>query len=234
MKRSTKHNILILIVLILVTLIFVYLNSSDGIKQTMLEFNQDLINISMKLGIPGALMIAIIGNSTLFFPMPYMIPIILLGSAAPSIPYLVILTLVSALGMTIGEVISYYFGVVTGDIIIEDKDNRLFNRINNILRQNTKIAPLLTFIFAISPLPDDVLILSFGIIKYDVRRIILPMFFGKMGLAAIYTFGGHYFYRWVAELLDYNVYVDSTFFIFIFILCLIVLVMKNVERKDRK
>ncbi len=230
-KDLLKKNYLSVLFFIIFTLLFIEINKVSEINEILTGLNKFLIETSIDLGIFGAFIITVIGNSTLFFPLPYMIPIIFLATEHSSIIYIIILTIVSAIGMVLGETLSYYLGVLTGKLVLGDDQNVLLKKVKDLLTKNPRTAPFLIVLFAATPLPDDVLILALSLIKYDIKKIPRPMFFGKLYLASVYTFGGHYFFDWFSKFSNIDSYSDNTFIIYILSIILLLFIVRKVKER---
>jgi len=51
-----------------------------------------------------------------------------------------------------------------------------------------KIAPLLIYIFGLTPLNDDMITVPLGLIKYDIKKTIFWVWLGKLGLMLIFAY----------------------------------------------
>jgi len=98
-----------------------------------------------------------------------------------------------------GELSSYYLGYVgkkTIDITsnkfsegiqLSPKMKEFFTWLDNVLYTTGEEA---VFLFSLTPLPDDLLLLYLGAKKYPLKKIILPCWLGKTGLIGIYSILG--------------------------------------------
>jgi len=91
------------------------------------------------------------------------------------------LTLIGGLGCAFGEFSGYALGYGV-KAVADKKQSHVFDRMEALakkLTDNKRSVPWLIFLFALTPLPDDILIIPLGIIKYPWYRCILPSWLGK-------------------------------------------------------
>jgi membrane protein DedA with SNARE-associated domain len=150
----------------------------------MSEVIQFLLGLVEKYGYLGAFIGSVLGNITVALPTPYVFLITALGSDLNPL----ILGLVSGLGATIGELSSYGVGLASRRALNPDQITRL-EKVKNLL---TKYGPLTIILFAITPLPDDVLLVPLGMIGYDIKVLVLSVWVGKTILATFLAFAGFY------------------------------------------
>jgi len=117
-------------------------------------------------------------------PVPYMLPVALFTAAwfeAFSYAWILIIGLLffSALSNTIGDIIDYYIGRGTEYVLSKD-DPELQNRWSQIILKKPKLIPLIILVFGISPLPESLLMLPLGMVKYDIKKTFFWMFLGKI------------------------------------------------------
>ncbi len=130
-------------------------------------------------------MISFIGTSSVIIPIPYTVFIIIFGALLN--PLLV--ALFSGLGSAIGELVGYAMGFYGRVALPESYDKR----VNAILRLFERYGAILIFLFALTPLPDDLLFIPLGLMHYGLFRALVPCFAGKLLMSLILAYLGHLF-----------------------------------------
>lgn len=142
------------------------------------------VNIALAHGYLGVFILAILCNMTFFLPAPVVVPIYALGVTHNPI----LLGLSSGLGSTIGEFSSYVIGVASKKVI----DTRYERQLRITRRLLEKHGMILVFIFALTPLPDDLLLVTFGIVDYDLKKAFTAMLAGKILMNIGVAYAGRY------------------------------------------
>jgi len=92
-----------------------------------------------------------------------------------------------ATGSALGEVLGYFLGYHGRAIISEERQRKM----NYIVRVFSRCGAIMIFIFALTPLPDDLLFIPLGIMRYSFLKAFLPALFGKMLMCFILAYGGY-------------------------------------------
>ncbi len=126
----------------------------------------------------GVFIISIFGNLTIIFPVPYVIALIVI-SAVIGFPGVnpIILGMIGGLGASIGEVSAWLIGRGSQNIF---KNNKNIERMKTYVDKGW--APLLIFIFAATPLPDDAFLIVLGMASYSILKTLIYCFIGKFVL----------------------------------------------------
>ena len=149
-------------------------------KPSMSDLVTWLLQLVNDYGYFGAFLASLIGNLTVIIPTPYAFVITALGSSLN--PF--ILGIVCGLGATLGEISAYYVGRA-GRVALNDEQKKRVNIVNKLL---DKYGAWILIIFAVTPLPDDILLLPMGVMKYDVKTILVNLLIGKTILALILAY----------------------------------------------
>ncbi|WEU40004.1 MAG: VTT domain-containing protein [Candidatus Odinarchaeum yellowstonii] len=183
-KNSTFY-IIIAIPVVAVILYIIFsspgiMSFFDGLVTVMYDF---VVNNPISAYF-GAFLISTIGNFTVFLPVPYALAVFLLG-AQPFINPL-LLALICGLGSGIGEVSAYLIGL-GGRKFIEKKYAKNLKSISALIERYGFWGIVL---FAATPLPDDTLLITLGVLKYNIVKTLVACTIGKIMLCAILAFGG--------------------------------------------
>ncbi len=133
-------------------------------------------------------LICLIGN-LLPIPTPYTFVV-----CFSSLPFLqnnlfipLIVAFIASLGCMIGEIGGYVVGRGASALISEERSQNL-KKYQLFLIENPRTAPLLIFIFGLTPLNDDFITIPLGIIKYSFLKTIFWCWLGKLGLMLIFAY----------------------------------------------
>ena len=160
----------------------------------MLDLWSWMSTLVTNYGYVGAFLISLFGNFTIFFPVPFAITIYAFGATLNPI----ILGVVCGVGSTLGEFSAYLVGM-GGRKVLED---RFGNRLENVKRLIQKHGMAVVFIFALLPLPDDLLLIPLGMLRYDIRKVMIAAFFGKVGMCLTIAFAGRFSFVFVKEIFE--------------------------------
>lgn len=147
-----------------------------------------------KWGYLGLFIVSLVSSASILFPIPNFVLIFSFGAILN--PFFVALS--TALGSTIGEGTSYLIGL-GGKKVLERKYTKRLKQINKAFKKYG--SDLWIFILAATPLPDDVVGIFCGIIRYDLRKYFLAIFLGKFVLSLVLAYAGFYSINWVLNLL---------------------------------
>lgn len=150
----------------------------------MSEIVEFLLYLVTEYGYLGAFIGSVLGNITIALPIPYAFLVAALGTRLN--PF--ILGLVSGLGATIGELSSYLVGRAGRRAL----DPQQLSRLDVVRRLLDKYGYLTIILFAATPLPDDLLLVPLGLIKYDLKTLVVSVWIGKTVLALALAYAGYY------------------------------------------
>ncbi len=136
----------------------------------------------------GVFLLSLIGAMSIIVPIPYTYVILTLGTRPEIDPLL--LTIAGGLGSAIGELSGYVLGYY-GRSKISEKQQR---KMKFMMRIFNRYGSITIFLFALTPLPDDLLFIPLGILRYNFVRAFVPSFLGKMLMCGILSFGGRLYY----------------------------------------
>ena len=145
-------------------------------------------------GYAGAFLISIFGNFTIFFPVPYAITIYAFGATLNPLS----LGVVCGLGSTIGEFSAYLVGMGGRRVI----DERFGARLESAKLLVQRYGMLVIFIFALLPLPDDLILIPLGMLRYDLMKALVAAFAGKVAMCTIVAYAGRFSFTVVKDLFE--------------------------------
>lgn len=151
---------------------------------------EELFNSLLPFGYLGIFLISLIGSSTIVLPLPA--AVFVFGAGAVLNPLL--LGVIAGFGAAIGELIGYGLGF-GGRKVMEKKIKEKVEKAKEIFSKYRGFFILI--LFAATPLPDDIVGITSGILKYEVKKFFVAVFIGKTILHLILAYGGYYGINWV-------------------------------------
>jgi len=145
-----------------------------------------LKNFSIQYGYFGVFLASLLGSVSIFFPVPYTLILFTLGSIESFNP--VMLSVASGLGSGLGEFSGYLLGL-SGRRIISDKNKR---KMDYLLKLFGRFWPFAIFLFALTPLPDDLIFIPLGVMQYSLLKAIMPALIGKFCMSLIIVYSARF------------------------------------------
>ncbi len=137
----------------------------------------DLLNSLLQLltqyGYIGIFLISFIGTASIIIPVPYTLVIFTLSLTGQWDP--ILLTIAGGTGSAIGELTGYALGYFGGRIVSEERQRKM----TYLVKLFDRYGPLAILLFAMTPLPDDVLFIPLGILRYKLYKVFIPALIGK-------------------------------------------------------
>jgi membrane protein YqaA with SNARE-associated domain len=121
---------------------------------------------------------------SIFVPIPYPVVIFILGGLQTFDPLLI--AVAAGIGSAIGEFSGYLLGVGGRKVI----GNRYKKKMDFITKLFKKYGSIAIFIFALTPLPDDLLFIPLGVMRYSLLRAFVPALLGKFFSNLIIAYSG--------------------------------------------
>jgi len=157
----------------------------EGIYDWMDQF-------AVQYGYLGVFFISLIGSMSVFVPIPYTIIIFTMGGISTFEP--IWIAVAAGLGSSVGEFSGYLIGV-GGRKVISDKYRK---KMDFLMKLFKKYGPIAIFVFALTPLPDDLLFIPLGVMRYSLLRAFIPALLGKFFSNLIIAYSG----RWSLEIIS--------------------------------
>ena len=143
----------------------------------------ELIN---QYGYIGIFLVSLFSNGTIIFPVPYLFVLYGLGTSKLFNPLLV--GVVSGVGATLGELTLYFLSSL-GRFILPKEYRAKAEKMKLLI---DKYGPIVIFIFAATPLPDDLIYPLLGVMRYNLVKVFLSCFLGKALLSWFAYLAGYY------------------------------------------
>ena len=143
-----------------------------------------MMNLASQYEYLGVFLISLLGATSIFIPIPSTVVIFILGAAQKFDPLL--LGLFAGLGASLGEFSGYLIGF-GGRKVIGEKYKK---KMDILMKLFKRFGPVIIFVFALTPLPDDLLFIPLGVMRYSVVAAFIPAFLGKFLSNLIIAYAG--------------------------------------------
>lgn len=128
--------------------------------------------MAVQFGYLGVFFISLVGTMAIIVPIPYTLAIFLLGKAGWDPIFLMI---AGGTGSAIGELVGYLLGYYGRRLISQERQRRM----DYLLKLFGSYTPVAIFLFALTPLPDDLLFIPLGLLRYSIFKAFIPALLGK-------------------------------------------------------
>ena len=142
------------------------------------------MSLSSQYGYFGIFLLGLIGALSIFFPIPYTVVIFTLGQTFEP----VWIAVAAGLGATLGEFSGYLLGY-GGRKAIGEKYKR---KMDVLIKVFKRYGPIVVFLFALTPLPDDLLFIPLGVMRYRIVKVLVPALIGKFCMNLIVAYSGRF------------------------------------------
>lgn len=152
----------------------------------------EIFSLLSSYGYLGIFLISLIGSSSIILPLPS--AFFVFFSAAYLDPFL--LGLLAGLGSAIGELTGYGLGR-GGRKLIKGKWKKKLAETEKLFQKYGGF--LIIAVFAATPLPDDIVGILGGSMKYPAKKFFVATLIGKLVLHWILAYGGFFGITWVLD-----------------------------------
>ncbi len=139
--------------------------------------------MAVQFGFFGVFFISLVGTMAIIVPIPYTLAIFLLGKAGWDPLFLMI---AGGSGSAIGELAGYLLGYYGRRLISQERQRKM----DYFLRLFGTYTPVAIFLFALTPLPDDLLFIPLGLLKYSIVKTFIPALLGKFLMIYLVAYFG--------------------------------------------
>jgi hypothetical protein len=140
----------------------------------------DVLDATEGLGAIGMFVVALISNCAVFVQVPYTLPLLSAAIGGASLPEMLVLGTAAGIGAGFGEIIKYHIA----DRVLAKKPelhrSKIYQWVERQAVERPRHVKWIVFAWAGSIIPDDTVIIPLAMIRYGVRRIAVPLFFGKV------------------------------------------------------
>lgn len=150
-----------------------------------------LTTFASQYGYVGIFVISLLGATSIFIPIPSTVVIFILGGAQVGNPPTwafnpFLIAAFAGVGAAIGEFSGYLIGIGGRKVIGEKYKSKM----DILMRLFQKFGPVVIFAFALTPLPDDLLFIPLGVMRYKIVNALIPAVLGKFFSNLIIAYAG--------------------------------------------
>ena len=139
-------------------------------------------DFALQFGYLGIFIISFIGSVSIIFPIPYTIVIYLSGAFLD--PFFVAIS--GGLGAALGEFSGYALGYYGRTVVSKERRRKM----EYVVKLFDRYGPAAIFLFALTPLPDDLLFIPLGVMRYPFLKAFVPALLGKTLMTFILAYSG--------------------------------------------
>lgn len=179
-------------------------------------------SLAIQFGYLGVFLVSLVGAMSIVVPLPYTL-VILTWKTWGWMLNPIVLGAIAAVGSAVGEFLGYALGYLGRAAINEERRRK----IDYILKILDRYGSFAIFLFALTPLPDDLLFIPLGIMRYSFVKAFVPCFIGKLLMCYILVYAGELFQGLLVTLFGEGGWVGT-----IFTSVLLVLILAAMYRID--
>lgn len=184
-----------------------------------------LQNIAVQYQFLGVFLISLLGSASIAFPVPYTLVILFLGMNRIVDP--LTLTVAGGLGSAFGQLSGYYVGYFGAKFVSVERRRKM----EFLVKMFKKYGSILVFLFALTPLPDDLIIIPLGVLRYSFISVFIPLFVGKLLMCFLLAYFGKIFGTFLFSMFgEENFWLGALFTTAMLLLIFIVLIKVDWER----
>jgi len=143
-------------------------------------------SVASQYGYLGIFLISFLGATSVFVPIPSTVVIFIIAGNTAFDPLWI--AVAAGVGAAIGEFSGYLIGF-GGRRIIGDKYKK---KMDILMRLFKRFGPVIIFVFALTPLPDDLLFIPLGMMRYSLLAAFIPALLGKFLSNLIVAYAGRF------------------------------------------
>ena len=158
-----------------------------------LDFWDWMLNFAMQYGYFGVFLISLVGSLSIIIPVPYTLLIYVMGGVLDPI----LVAIASGFGSAVGEFSGYALGYYGRAVISKERQRKM----NFMVKVFDRYGFFAIFFFALTPLPDDLLFIPLGIMRYKFVKAFIPSLLGKLLMSFILAYSGRLSIGFIRDLL---------------------------------
>ena len=157
------------------------------------DFLDWMETFAIQYGYFGVFFISLVGSLSIIIPVPYTLVIYVMGTVLDPI----LVAIASGFGSAVGEFSGYALGYYGRAVISEERQRKM----DFMVKVFDRYGFFAIFFFALTPLPDDLLFIPLGIMRYKFVKAFIPSFLGKLLMSFILAYSGYLSIGFIRDLL---------------------------------
>lgn len=183
-------------------------------------------DFAFQFGYLGIFVISFIGSVSVIFPIPYTIIIYLSGAFLD--PFFVAIS--GGLGAALGEFSGYVIGYTGRAVISEERRKKM----KYMVKLFDRYGPAAIFFFALTPLPDDLLFIPLGVMRYSFVKAFIPALLGKMLMTFILAYSGQHSFELIEVLFGGSGLIGTVITVALLIIIIVAMIKIDWEKLFEK
>ncbi len=184
LTKTDKIFTIILIILGVLSVYF-YFNPQAGAFLSFSSWKIDRFSLNGTLLI--VFIVCLIGN-LLPIPTPYTFIIIPAALSFPDFFWLI--GLMASFGALFGEIVGFWVGRGTKEVLEHtDTDLEKIEKWKKLANERPKFVMFLIYIFGLTPLNDDNVMVPLGLAEFDFKKTVFSCFLGKLSMMMLFAAG---------------------------------------------
>ncbi|MEM4573296.1 MAG: VTT domain-containing protein [Candidatus Caldarchaeum sp.] len=180
-----------------------------------------LQSLALTYGPAGVFLVSLLGSVLPFVPIPYLFVVVLLSDTVDPL----LLGIVSGLGGSLGKITSYALGRMGYRFLGETRQRRM-DALREIIGKYGVIG---VFVFALTPLPDDVYIIPAGMVRLNFWRFLIANTLGKIILATLVAVLGRTYFEYARILLGESTWITTGLAVLAMVIITVILLRTDWE-----
>lgn len=157
------------------------------------ELGEWMNNFAVQYSYLGIFLISLLGAASIFVPIPSMVVIFILGGLQVGNPPTwafdpLLIAVFAGAGAAMGEFSGYLIGLGGRKVI----GKRHKKKMDILMKLFKRFGPIMIFVFALTPLPDDLLFIPLGMMRYSLPVAFISALFGKFLSNLIIAYAGRF------------------------------------------
>ncbi len=191
-----------------------------------LDFWDWMETFAMQYGYFGVFLMSLVGSMSIIIPVPYTLLIYVMGGVLDPI----FVAIASGFGSAVGEFSGYVLGYYGRAVISEERQRKM----DFMVKVFDRYGFFAIFFFALTPLPDDLLFIPLGIMRYKFVKAFVPSLLGKLLMSFILAYSGRLSIGFISDLLGGGGWIGAIVTVVLLIVIMVVILKIDWEKIFQK